>query len=46
MTLNFILLLAAFFCFILSAVNPPWPRPNLIGLGLAFWVLTFLIHKA
>jgi hypothetical protein len=44
MTISFVFLLLAFICFIGAAVNPPWPRVNLIGLGLAFWVLTLLIH--
>jgi len=44
MTISFIFLVLAFLCFIAAAVNPPWPRVNLIGLGLAFWVLTLLIH--
>jgi hypothetical protein len=45
MTISFIFLILAFFCFIGAAVYvPPTPRVNLIGLGLAFWVLTLLIH--
>lgn len=44
MTIQFVFLLIAFVCFIASAVyNPPAPRFNLIGLGLAFWVLTYLV---
>lgn len=38
-----VLLLIAFICFVLAAAQAPIPRCNLIGLGLAFWVLTELI---
>jgi hypothetical protein len=40
--LRFLLYLAAFLCFLLAAfsVRAPWAgRINLVGLGLAFWVL-------
>jgi hypothetical protein len=44
--IGFFLLIGAFICFLLSAVSAGWPswnRVNLIGLGLALWVLTILI---
>lgn len=40
--LIFILLLVALVCFVLAAFNVSAPV-NLVGLGLAFWVLTVLI---
>lgn len=43
MTIQFIFLLIAFLCFIIAATNVVWPRVNLTALGLAFWVLTYLI---
>jgi hypothetical protein len=42
-TIQFVFLIIAFLCFIAAAANFAWPRVNLIGLGLAFWVLTLLI---
>lgn len=33
----------AFICFVLAALGWPASRFNLIGLGLAFWVLVYLI---
>lgn len=44
MTVQFVLLILAFVCFIVATANVPWPRVNLIALGLAFWVLTLLIR--
>ena len=44
MTITFVFLLLAFICFIASSVPPINARVNLISLGLAFWVLTLLIH--
>jgi hypothetical protein len=44
---QFLLLLAAFICFILAAfgVRARWAaRVNLIALGLALWILIFLIE--
>lgn len=42
--LTLILLICALVCFILAAFGfSPSPRINLIGLGLAFWVLTLLV---
>lgn len=37
-----LLLIAAAVCFGLAAANIP-SRPNLIGLGLLFWVLTAIV---
>lgn len=36
--------LVAFICFVLAACNAPQPRVNLIGAGLAAWVLPTLIQ--
>jgi hypothetical protein len=44
MTLILILQVFAFVCFCLAAYNPPWPRPNLIAAGLAFWVLSLFVN--
>lgn len=43
MTIQFILLIFALVCFLIATVNPPWPRVNLVALGLAFWVLSYII---
>jgi hypothetical protein len=43
LTLHFLLLVLAFICFFLAAVGVVG-RINLVALGLAFWVLTLLIH--
>jgi len=45
MTISLILLIIAFFCFILAAVNWPPVPVNLTALGLAFWVLSLLVSK-
>jgi hypothetical protein len=42
-TLRLVLLLLAFVCFALSAMNIPVPRFHLLSAGLALWVLTALI---
>jgi hypothetical protein len=42
MMLRTALLILAFVCFVLATFNVPLPRANLIGLGLAFWVLSEL----
>jgi len=42
MSLNLILLLLAFISFVLAAAGVA-SRVNLIGLGLALWLLTLLI---
>jgi hypothetical protein len=41
--LTFLLLLGAFICFGLAALNLTVKRVELTALGLALWVLTFLI---
>jgi hypothetical protein len=46
-SLEFILYLGAFLCFLLAAfsVRAAWAsRVNLIGLGLAFWVFISLVN--
>lgn len=42
-SLDFVLLLLALICFVLSAIPVPVPRINLTALGLAFFTLTLLI---
>jgi len=42
-TINALLLLLAFICFILAALGVT-SRVNLLGLGLALWVLSLLIR--
>lgn len=45
--ISLILLIIALICFLLSAAS--WPNPpriNLMGLGLAFWVLSIIISGA
>jgi len=44
MTINMILLVVAFACFVVATFNPPFPRINIVALGLAFGTLSFLIH--
>lgn len=44
MTIQIVFLVIALICFIASSVPPINARVNLIGLGLAFWVLTLLIR--
>lgn len=41
--LNEIFICFAFICFVLGACGVP-ARVNWVALGLAFWVLTLLIH--
>ena len=43
-TVHLILLLIAFICFLLTALGVSAPRINLLGLGLALWVLAVLIQ--
>lgn len=45
MTLNTVLLIVAFVLFLLAAVGVSSPRINLIGAGLAVWVLSFLVSN-
>lgn len=42
-TINLILLLLAFLCFLAAAFGKTINNINLVALGLAFWVLVFLI---
>lgn len=41
--LMFILLLLSLVCLVLSGINVPSPRVNLLALGLALWVLSLLV---
>jgi hypothetical protein len=43
MTVTTILLIVSLVCFLIAAINPPWPRVNLLALGLFFWVLSLLV---
>lgn len=45
MSLTFILLVAAFICFICAAAGVGG-RVNLTALGLAFWILTVILGGA
>jgi len=40
-----VLLLLGFISFILAAGQATVPRANLIGVGLAFWILTELLAR-
>jgi hypothetical protein len=42
-TIATILLLAAFFCFVLATFNLSVFNLNLVALGLALWVLTLIL---
>lgn len=41
--LDLILYVFAFVCFCLAAGGVPTNRFNMIGAGLAFWVLTYIL---
>lgn len=43
MTIDTLLLILAFVCFIAAALGASVPRVNLTALGLALWVLTALV---
>jgi len=43
MTIDLILLVLALVCFLAAAANIPSPRLNLIGAGLALWILSLLL---
>lgn len=43
MTLSALFLFAALICFLIGAINPPWPRPNMVALGLFLWLLSYLV---
>jgi hypothetical protein len=38
-----LLLFVGFVAFVVAAFNPPWPRVNLIAVGLACWILVELL---
>jgi hypothetical protein len=40
LTLDLVLLIAAFICFAIAAVGVGWRSVNFVALGLALWVLT------
>ena len=42
-TLDLVLLIAAFICFVLAAIGVTPPRVGLVPAGLACWVLTALL---
>lgn len=41
-TLDLVLLIAAFVCFVVATIGIP-SRVNLVALGLALWVLTGIV---
>jgi hypothetical protein len=43
---HIILMVAAFICFLLSAIGVSMPRGNIMGAGLACWVLAELLGLA
>lgn len=43
--ISLILLVAAFVLFVLAALSVPVPRVNLIGAGLACWVLANILGQ-
>jgi hypothetical protein len=45
MSLSTILLILAFIAFVLAAVGWGYKKTNLIGTGLALWVLSILITQ-
>jgi hypothetical protein len=44
-TLSTILLILAFIAFVLAAVGWGYKKTNLLGIGLALWVLSILITQ-
>jgi hypothetical protein len=44
-TVNLLLLILAFICFLAAAISWSVSRVNLTALGLAFWVLSLLIGR-
>jgi hypothetical protein len=42
-TLNLVLLILAFVCFVLAAVGVSVRRVNFIAAGLALWILTLIL---
>ncbi len=45
MSLSTILLILAFVAFVLAAVGWGYKKTNLLGMGLALWVLSILITQ-
>ncbi len=45
MSLSTILLILAFIAFVLAAVGWGYKKTNLLGMGLALWVLSILITQ-
>ena len=45
MSLSTILLILAFVAFVLAAVGWGYKKTNLLGIGLALWVLSILITQ-
>jgi len=43
MTIDLVLLIAAFICFVASAIGVKVGTVNLLAVGLALWVLTALL---
>lgn len=43
-TLRLVLMILAFICLFLSALNVVAPRLNLMGLGLTFWILGVIVQ--
>lgn len=43
MSIDLILLIAAFICFVASALGASVPRLNLLAVGLACWVLSAIV---
>lgn len=43
-TLRLILFILAFICFVLTALGISAPRINLLGAGLAFWILAVMLQ--
>ncbi len=44
MGIDLILLIAAFICFVLAAVNVKLGPVNWVAAGLAFWVFASIVH--
>jgi len=44
LTLHAALLVVAFMCFLLYAISVSPPRGNLLGFGLAMWVLSEILR--
>jgi hypothetical protein len=42
-TINVLLLLVAFVCFVIATIGVPTSRLNVTALGLAFWVASVLL---